>query len=110
MDKRKKTIMSWLEGLADDDWQYHSDSEVQEIARSALALLEEQEKATDIVRCKDCIHCGHADPSRLLWGEEPMPVFPDDKCPCQCDDYYYSWLPDPDWFCANGERRASGND
>ena len=40
-------VMSWLEGLADDDWrQYHSDSEVQEIARSALALLEEQKPVT----------------------------------------------------------------
>ena len=69
--------------------------------------MTDQEKATDIVRCKDCIHCGHADTSNLLWGVRPMPVFPDDKCPCQCDDYYYSWLPDPDWFCANGERRTS---
>lgn len=38
-----------------------------------------------------------------------MPVFPDDKCPCQCEDPYYSWLPDPDWFCANGERRVGGD-
>lgn len=41
------SVMSWLEGLTQDDWrQYHSDSEVQEIARSALALLEEQEART----------------------------------------------------------------
>ena len=41
------SVMSWLEGLAQDDWrQYHSDSEVQEIARSALALLEEQKPVT----------------------------------------------------------------
>ena len=37
------TVMSWLEGLAQDDWRmFHSDSEVQEIARSALAILKEQ--------------------------------------------------------------------
>lgn len=23
------------------------------------------------------------------------------KCPCQCEDEYYSWLPQDDWFCAN---------
>jgi hypothetical protein len=41
------TVMSWLEGLAQDDWRmFHSDSEVQEIARSALALLKEQEAKT----------------------------------------------------------------
>ena len=40
----KLTIMSWLEGLAQDDWrECHSDSEVQEIARQTLALLKEQE-------------------------------------------------------------------
>lgn len=38
----RKSVMAWLDGLAQDDWRmYHSDSEVQEIARSALALLKE---------------------------------------------------------------------
>ncbi len=72
--------------------------------------MTDQEKASDIVRCKECIHCGHEDTSELIWGAIPKLVFPDDICPCQCDDYFYSWLPDPDWFCANGERRASGDD
>lgn len=37
-------VMSWLEGLAEPDWRvFHSDSEVQNIATSALALLKEQE-------------------------------------------------------------------
>lgn len=36
----KETVMAWLEGLAEDDWRmYHSDSEVQEIAKAALELL-----------------------------------------------------------------------
>ena len=39
----RKQIMSWLEGLEQDDWpMYHSDSEVQEIAKNALELLKEQ--------------------------------------------------------------------
>lgn len=38
------TAMSWLEGLAKDDWrECHSDSDVQEIARQTLALLKEQD-------------------------------------------------------------------
>ena len=42
-----KTVMSWLEVLAQNDWQdFHSDSEVQNIAKSALALLKDQ--ANDI--------------------------------------------------------------
>ena len=48
----RTTVMSWLEGLAQDDWRmFHSDSEVQVIAESALALLKEQE--TEL-----CDRCG----------------------------------------------------
>ena len=37
-------VLSWLEGLTDDDWRmYHSDSEVQNIAKAAFDLLKEQE-------------------------------------------------------------------
>ena len=44
LEDTRTQVMSWLEGLAQDDWrQFHSDSEVQEIARAALALLKEQE-------------------------------------------------------------------
>ena len=43
MTEREK-VMSWLEGLTDEDWRrYHSDSEVQTIAKSALELLKKQE-------------------------------------------------------------------
>lgn len=43
LDREK--VMSWLEGLSEPDWRdFHSDSEVQNIAKSALALLKEQEK------------------------------------------------------------------
>lgn len=83
----RKQVMSWLEGLTFDDWHmYHSDSEVQEIAKAALELLEEQETVepevdvlneTDrLYRCpkchkhffyrkqKYCDQCGQA----VKWG------------------------------------------
>jgi len=46
MDTQKvNTVMSWLEGLAEDDWRdFHSDSEVQNIAKIALELLKEQDE------------------------------------------------------------------
>ena len=54
--------MSWLEGLAQDDWpMFHSDSEVQEIAKAAFALLEEQEavdKNTGEWKNGHCSCCG----------------------------------------------------
>lgn len=88
MIDRRTQVMSWLEGLAQDDWpMYHSDSEVQEIAKAALALMEEQ---PEIVKCKNCKH-----------GE-----------PCNEDIYctkdigtIESSVHKPEWFCADGERR-----
>lgn len=56
-----------------------------------------------IIRCKDCKHR-----PKKICEDEPEEgfnlVFPDFRCPCHCDDGYYSWMPDDDWFCGNGER------
>ena len=47
MPDREK-VMSWLEGLAEPDWRdFHSDSEVQNIAKSALELLKAQRETID---------------------------------------------------------------
>ena len=32
--------------------------------------------------------------------------FPDERCPCQCSDPWYSWMPDDNWYCVNGERKT----
>ena len=55
----------------------------------------------EIVRCKDCKHRPTLDED----GELDFP--PTYRCPCQCDDYYYSWMPKDDWFCGNAERRIN---
>ena len=51
----------------------------------------------EIVRCKDCVHRPKGTNNHDL-------EFPDYVCPCQCDDFWYNWMPKDDWFCANGER------
>lgn len=56
----------------------------------------------EVVRCKDCIHRptdtgGHGDGFDI--------EFPDNICPCQVEDPYYSWVPKDNWFCPDGERR-----
>lgn len=58
--------------------------------------------AKPVVRCKDCKH-RPIDTSGHNYG--PDLLFPDDyKCPCRCEDSWYSWMPEDDWFCANGKR------
>ena len=51
----------------------------------------------ELVRCKNCIHRGRYD------EKLHCVVYPDEKCPAMCDDPFYSWRPDDDWFCPNGE-------
>lgn len=56
-----------------------------------------------VVRCKDCKH-RPIKPKDIENGFDLK--FPDGKCPCQCDDGWYSWYPSDDWFCPDGERRT----
>ena len=59
--------------------------------------------AVEVVRCKDCKYkpvgtgCNH---------DLEFPVHY--KCPCECDDYWYSWMPKDNFFCGNGERKTDG--
>ncbi len=57
----------------------------------------------EVVRCKDCKH-------RPIGEDRDDLEFPDDKCPCKCEDYWYSWKPSDNWFCGNGERKDSNYD
>ena len=58
----------------------------------------------ELIRCKDCKHR----PTRLEEDEDAKGFnlkFPDEQCPCYCDDGYYNWMPSDDWYCGNGERK-----
>ena len=65
-----------------------------------------QEVVEELVRCKDCKY-RPIDTGTHQYGQELE--FPNEgKCPCQCDDNWYSWMPNDEWFCASGERRTNG--
>ena len=82
----RKKVLSWLEGLTFDDWRmYHSDAEVQNIAKEAFELLKEQEA---VVRCKDCEM--------------------NNQCSIQ---FKFADPDDPEeWYCANGKRKEADPD
>ena len=64
-----------------------------------------EDAESKIVYCKDCKHR----PRRSDVGDEHEGFnleFPDEICPCQCEDHWYNWMPRDDWFCGNGERRT----
>lgn len=56
-----------------------------------------------ITRCKDCKH-------RPTGADRHDLEFPDEECPCQCEDFWYNWKPADDWFCGNGERKDDDHD
>lgn len=60
--------------------------------------------AVPVVRCKDCKY-RPIDTGTHQYGHE-LEFSNEYKCPCQCGDNWYSWMPDDEWFCANGERRT----
>ena len=63
-----------------------------------------------VVRCKDCKYRPKVIEEKDSVGVmETHYEFPEDsKCPCQnTNDQYYSWCPDDDWFCADGERAVT---
>ena len=68
-------------------------------AAAERVLSELPSAQPEIIRCKDCKHKPSGD------ATEHDITFPDDKCPCQCEDFWYSWIPSDDWYCGSAERR-----
>ena len=96
-----------------------------ELFMDILALLKEQEEQISIktenfnrlvakigvmpkiVQCKECKHRGEWERAEDIHGSYSYIDFPDGSlCPGQCEDPFYSWRPDDDWYCAAGERRS----
>ena len=118
--------LSLLEGLTQEDWrQYHSDSEVINIAKAAMSVIKAQQNNIEsmnyiygfvyggqvkeirkLVRCKDCKHRPKKKTCQSRHGLYTEIYFPEgSKCPCECEDFFYSWYPEDDWFCPNGEEK-----
>lgn len=76
-------------------------------AEKLQALLKEIKPMdlVPVIRCRDCKHRPEKVEESDEYDMDTDLEFPDEVCPCQCDDYYYSWMPKDDWFCASGERK-----
>ena len=93
--KRKDAVDIMLSALSDDWEEDYAYDRLDEIHAADVV---------EIVRYKDC----KFRPSLIdhkVWFPFPNQL----KCPCECDDYQYSWIPDDDWFCANGARREEND-
>lgn len=63
-------------------------------------------KQPEIIRCKDCKHrptATEADENIYIGFSVE---FPDGVCPCQCEDGWYNWYPEDNFYCGKAERRG----
>ena len=58
-----------------------------------------------IVYCIDCKHRPSIHPGYEECYDGFGIEFPDNVCPCQCEDGWYNWMPKDNWFCAKGEKK-----
>ena len=76
------------------------------IVRRSITTIEgkphvETYSEQELDRCKNCRHR----PKREREDATGFALeFPDNQCPCQCDDGWYSWYPPDNWYCPIGER------
>ena len=61
------------------------------------------EPVKPLIRCKDCKHRPTVNGEYENGFDIEFPNFM--KCPCQCEDGWYNWMPKDDWYCANAERK-----
>lgn len=89
--------------LTEDDYAYCAECDHVEMCRwypmYGCEFKSRPSAHPEIIRCKDCKH----KPSGS--GANHDISFPDEVCPCRCEDYWYSWMPKDNWFCGSWERR-----
>lgn len=61
---------------------------------------------SEVVRCKDCKHRPTATEADKNIYTGFSVEFPDGICPCQCEDGWYNWYPEDDFYCGKAERRG----
>lgn len=76
----------------------------QQIAEKCINALPSAEPE-QVIRCKDCKHRAVVRDSDIVEGFGLE--FPDDECPCNCDDPFYAFRPADDWYCARGEKKET---
>lgn len=93
----------WCDDCKEYDHEKHCCPRFNRVIRTAMKEAMEEAK---VVRCKDCVHKPYVvDVFHASYGD--VPVLESDKCPCvNKDDYFYSHMPDDDWFCADAERKS----
>ena len=107
--------------ITDEEWAIITDAELERTSeitfntpsgKKVAFIKKPTVEAVEVVRCKDCKHRPHIEKAITRYRQEievcaPMVDGREDYS-CMClnpDNDYFSWMPDDNWFCADGERR-----
>jgi hypothetical protein len=89
--------------LTEEQWDMITDVDFDRTDRITFHTKHGKEvEFTKVIRCKDCKHRPYKDErGHIVPPEEDEECSP---CPCVDDgDWYYNYIPEDDWYCANGE-------
>jgi len=91
-------------GIKNEDYLLYMERMMYNVVKQAPTV-----DATEVVRCKDCVHR----PSRIPGASDDHEglnlEFPDDWCPMQCEDGWYNRMPGDDFFCGYGNKGEKNN-
>lgn len=63
-------------------------------------------EVVELIRCKECKHRPKlSDENGERYGFNVEEV--SERCPCVCEDGWYSWMPPDDFYCGYGERKET---
>lgn len=89
--------------LTEEQWDMITDVDFDHTDRITFHTKHGKEvEFAKVIRCKGCKH------RPIVIDAEGNGFdydFPDERCPCQCEDGWYNWMPRDEWYCANGERK-----
>lgn len=105
----RKEANEWVADWLREDRSWHPYSKGKNIPTIEVFDIISRIPAADVqpvTHCKDCVYRPYYEPSDSKSVYDL--VFPDyrfNPCPCRVEDFWYSWMPDDDWFCAYGKRK-----
>lgn len=88
----REEVIDWLKYLQHEE-HLKADSIVPSCTEIALQMAIEALNQPEIVRCKECKYCGSYIRDGIKFA----------KC-----ELKHNWMPQSEWFCADGERREDG--
>ena len=95
-----------IDAMAELQGRAYTKAELKGISKAWKRIKQLPPAQPEIIHCRDCKHRPVTTEEGVFYGFSVE--FPDEKCPCCCEDGFYSWYQDDDFYCGYAERREGG--